>query len=420
MTSIMGESRDGGKCSHNGYDISGNQGMPLVNNTKGKLVIVSTHSDPGNKTAGGNSVTFYVEGDPNTHYTYRHLSQLPPEGTTEIAPGESFGAIGGEKGKPGSGFSTDGPHLHMEAKELIDGKWVKKDPITQQVSAGVGKTVMQEFETFDKVEGVSLLADSVSLAALKDTVASLVISEGLDAVDPLANGLVGNPHLKRIARPISFKILLNDFLPSTFLSNGDSPLELKLNCSLSQFNIQMKHVINKSNTRTGFHLTFWGMEPDTITGSGSTGVFINSAGLTALMSLNHIPEVSLEDMESLDGSETPGRVTAQDNFVELLSVFKNNGIVRFHTENYDDAISSRKQLEAVWSEQYGANTFERGARNNDVLSKGSVLLSYKNNLFQGYFKNLSWTMDADNPYQWKFDFTFLVQKTINFVRYGDE
>lgn len=39
-------------------------------------------------------------------------------------------------------------------------------------------------------------------------------------------------------------------------------------------------------------------------------------------------------------------------------------------------------------------------------------MNYRNNKYLGYFKSLSWTMDAEHPFQWKFNFTFQVERTL--------
>jgi len=44
-------------------------------------------------------------------------------------------------------------------------------------------------------------------------------------------------------------------------------------------------------------------------------------------------------------------------------------------------------------------------------------MSYRNNLYLGYFKSLSWTMDAEKPFQWIFHFTFQVEKTLTAYYY---
>ena len=242
------------------------------------------------------------------------------------------------------------------------------------------------------------------------------------------NLLVGNPHLKSVPTPVSFTINLREFSTPLMISQGN-PLTIKLNCSLDQLTVNMKHIVNKSNTRTGFHMTFWGMEPDTISGSGSTGVFMNQFGVTDLMSLASTPDELFDAAEEAGQGaalyNTPSksrlRVAAQDAFIELLSLFRNNGITRYKRDNYtgsDSVTINRDQLErSVWSEKYGDSTYTKNARNNDVMVKGNVVMKYKSNYYHGYFKSLSWIIDSDNPFQWKFDFTFQVQKTVSFVFY---
>jgi hypothetical protein len=278
---------------------------------------------------------------------------------------------------------------------------------------------------------VPLVSDSVEASIVTEgNTRSLFIDEGLDSLPWYEDQdlLVGNPHLKKLQYPVTFSINLKEFA-SPLMATKDSPLTVKLNCSLDSETINMKHIINKSNTRTGFHMTFWGMEPDTITGSGSTGVFMNQFGVTDLMSLAVTPD------ELFDAAEEAGqgapllntprnsrlRVAAQDAFVELLSLFRNNGITRYKRDNYEDGDSvtiNRDQIQqSVWSEKYGDTSYTRNARNNDVMVKGNVVMKFKSNYYHGYFKSLSWTMDAENPFQWKFDFTFQVQKTVSFVFY---
>ena len=265
-------------------------------------------------------------------------------------------------------------------------------------------------------------------------------------------GLTGNPKLRRIKTPVTFQLCLDETNPSLMLpisATASSPLTLRLNCSLSQVTHTMKHIVNKANTRNGIHLTFWGMEADSITGAGSTGLFMNAYGITEVMSLESDTDFLEEAIDqSAYGKSSPGaygqpyhgpddsptalvklrnlfpnhrfRVAAQDAFIELLSLFKNNGITRFGPGTGDPSavFNDRDQLtQTSWSPQFGSNQFQRGARNNDVMLKGQVIMQFKGNVYQGYFKSLNWTMDANSPYQWKFDFVFQVQRAINYVFY---
>src|SRR5271170_1796277 len=107
-------------------------------------------------------------------------------------------------------------------------------------------------------------------------------------------GLVtGNPRIRRTVQPVSFIVYLDRNDPTQILSvpnvnkqSGGStqPIEIQLNTSLSSFEITSKHVYNRTPSRTGMHITLWGMELDLISGQGTTGVFMNQFGITDFMS----------------------------------------------------------------------------------------------------------------------------------------
>lgn len=108
------------------------------------------------------------------------------------------------------------------------------------------------------------------------------------------------------------------------------------------------------------------------------------------------------------------RVAAQDAFAEFLALFKMNGNVWFWNQLWNTGTGDTRdwaQIDA-WSPVLGLNTTQINARNNDVLTRGGVIMSYRNYTFQGYFKSLQWTMDANTPYLWNFNFVFQVEKTI--------
>lgn len=429
ITSTPGETRkDGSVHGQSAYDYGVPQGTKL-SYSQG-VQVISTGVD----SKGTSYIKYKVDGDANT-YIDRHLSRI------NVSPGHYdggtvLGLTGGEKkGTWGAGHTT-GAHLHREtygpngAPADVHGQGSK----TQGGAAGAQATIK---DPYDPQAAIPLAGGYISGKILEETQAKLVIPENLENPEWwTAGALTGNPHLKRIPAPVTFKICLNELNPSEYLPRRigqDEPMELRLNCSLSELTQTMRHVINKSNTRTGFHLTFWGMEPDMITGSGSTGLFVNSFGITSLMSrhgdTDDLDEHIFENFdpatldEEMMAGETKGsklryRIAAQDAFVELLSLFKNNGVVRFKTENYTAAFNDRTQIDkSVWSTQYGASTFERRARNNDVMAKGLVYMTFKGSTYQGYFKTLNWTMDADNPFHWKFDFSFQVQRSLNYVFY---
>jgi hypothetical protein len=429
INSTPGEVRkDGSVHGAASYDYGVPQGTAL-SYAQGVQVL-----ETGVDKAGTSYIKYKIDGDSKTIID-RHFSQINVKAGQHVDGGTTLGLTGGTPGTWGAGHST-GAHLHRETYDA-NGKPVDPNGQGSKTQGGSAGTQATITDPFDPMAAVPLVGGYISGKILEETQAKLVIPENLENPEWwTAGALVGNPHLKRIPTPVSFKICLNELNPSEYLPRRvgqDDPLELRLNCSLSEITQTMKHVVNKSNTRSGFHLTFWGMEPDTLTGSGSTGVFMNSFGITSLMSRNgDTDDLDNYVLSNYDGAtldeETMGgvtkaskmryRIAAQDAFVELLSLFKNNGMVRFKTTNYTAAFDNRTQVDkSVWSTQYGASTFERRARNNDVMAKGMVYMTYKGNVYQGYFKNFNWTMDASSPHHWKFDFTFQVQRSINYVFY---
>jgi hypothetical protein len=312
--------------------------------------------------------------------------------------------------------------------------------------------------------------------------------------------LTGNSRIRASVQPVTFSVFFDRNDPNQFLKNpaDNTPIELQLNTSLSSFEISSKHVYNRTPSRTGMHVTLWGMEPDLISGQGSTGVFMNQFGLTDFMSTSGITddiiklltsgfaadfsptfdpfdsEVAIQDQTTSApiGSQannfgeqtTPGfalistnqqtstgtasifpvtgdpknaqdiiarqnlkkpseafRVAAQDAFIEFMKLFQMNGNVWFYSQSYANGgrngtnlgLIGQQQQESptAWSKKTGATSFQQHARNNDVMTRGFVQMRYRNNIYLGYFKTLSWTQDAENPFQWKFNFSFQVEKT---------
>jgi hypothetical protein len=281
----------------------------------------------------------------------------------------------------------------------------------------------------------------------------LQIDTGLNPTpwyDPGSGLLTGNPRVRRNVQPVTFQIFLSQQTGQP-LTNPDTnqPIVLELNTSMTDFEIASKHVWSHTPSRTGVHITLWGMEPDLISGSGSTGVFLNRFGLTDFFSVANVTDdikqlvtsgfaystgtqgqvfpsfVNNETMfntilakqtQGFGGSNidpsTAFRVAAQDAFVEFLSMFKMNGNVWFYNPSSNGYLNGQTQSTPTgWSPRTGTSTFQQNARNNDVYSRGGIVMRYRNNSYQGYFKSLNWTLDAENPFQWKFSFSFQVERT---------
>lgn len=365
-----------------------------------------------------NIMTRYLGGDPKSN----------PEGNPVYAKGVLQGDPRAYAKRVADALNVD---VSAKLGDLKKGSAPPKGTGPQGGSTP-GKAADGKMYEAEPLESVPLIGTPVDPSILSKLDPDLIIDHDLgntpwyDDTDLV----VGNPHLNRIGfTPASFVIALNDktgsMLPTK--KGGNEPIRIVLNTSLSKLSVTMKHVMNKSLTRTGMHFTFWGQEPDQIQGSGSTGVFMNYFGVTDLMSLPgsmekyNLLDLLTEEQQDKRGfatSQNKLRVAAQDAFVEMLSMFRNNGIIRYRKENYDGLFDNREQIQpSVWSPTYGDSTYGSASRNNDVMVKGSVIFNYKNNNYYGYFKNLLWSLDADSPFQWKFEFTFQVERTMSFALY---
>jgi hypothetical protein len=217
------------------------------------------------------------------------------------------------------------------------------------------------------------------------------------------------------------------------------------------------------------------MAADMITGEGSTGAFINQFGLTDFLSLsgltasaiqqvmnaytyspngvnvkrvqsetgNPIPqpnanvskiskvqnnEISTDAVQANNANQqnySPFRIGAEDAFIEFLSLFKMNGVTWLTPTSYgfDPAtgqylLTPNQNTTSLYSEQVGASDFMIKARNNDVYSRGYVVMNFRNSQYMGFFKTFNWTMDANKPYQWNFSFTFQVERTLSLAYFA--
>jgi len=294
-------------------------------------------------------------------------------------------------------------------------------------------------------EDTKITADQSFLESQFETIQkelpSLIINQNLDNTPWYGDNtlLTANPHLKQILTPAWFEINLRQYGNNRFVDSNGNPILIKLNVSLREINISQAHIMDSKPTRSGFHITMWGQEPDTIAASGTTGLFMNFFGVTHLMSskgkastselYNKMvdafanPDGATEQLAILNKEQNPLRVAAQDAFVEMLSLFKNNGVTRFHPEIIKSVFANKnpngKQMvsEASWSPAIGGTNIQASNRNNDVLTRGYVIFRYKNRSFLGYFKSIDFTMDANNPFKWDFSFVFQVEKSIRISYY---
>ena len=87
--------------NHNGLDINGNTGDPIVAALSGVVITAGSRSGYGNTVVvshGGGFTTLYA-----------HMSSISVSAGQDVSSGERLGAVGS------TGWST-GPHLHFEVR----------------------------------------------------------------------------------------------------------------------------------------------------------------------------------------------------------------------------------------------------------------------------------------------------------------
>jgi hypothetical protein len=360
-----------------------------------------------------------------------------------------------------------------------NGSYMKFDPngVGQSEAATASNnnasgTAINPGSDFKTADGYQTLTENGASATVVEP--TVVVNTGLD-VTPWYNDtalITGNPRLRKEVVPVVFEIVLHDnhtgsdFTLSSQGKTGNA-IDIQLNASMTSFSINSKHIFHNQRTRTGFHITLWGMQADMIEGKCSTGVFMNQLGLTDFFSTSTMSDqmkklvtsgfslrenpstynkttkqtallkaggdlggtfvggaVNKGDYDTIVNKQTKQpqeafRVAAQDAFQEFLSLFKNNGIVwntggKVPTGGNGSTTNPGSVVQS-WSASNGVSSAQLLARNNDVLSRGHVLMKFKNTAYSGYFKTLSWQIDASKPYSFDFSFTFQVESTMSIL-----
>ncbi|CAA7601945.1 Peptidase family M23 [Acididesulfobacillus acetoxydans] len=108
----FGAGREGGKRRHEGTDIFGSEGTPIVSACSGKIERL------GWNRLGGERVG--VRGDDGNYYYYAHLQKISPglQRGQRVARGETLGTMG----HTGDALTTP-DHLHFGI-EIPDGHWI--------------------------------------------------------------------------------------------------------------------------------------------------------------------------------------------------------------------------------------------------------------------------------------------------------
>jgi hypothetical protein len=246
-----------------------------------------------------------------------------------------------------------------------------------------------------------------------------VIWDGLNNTPwwKLEGALVGNPALRRVPDAISFMLTLpprdtGDYL--TTVQGGQEKVVVRLNVGLQSIGQGASHQNSVEPTATGLLLNLWDSKPDMITAAGTTGTFMNAFGITSLMSATGSPAASafLSTLVATFGNRNAAatqnanglRVAAQDAFMELWALFKNNGIIRYHPQAIQDAAENGLMVNNATN----LSGYQMRHRLGDVLGSGYVAMIYKDRTLMGRFKSFDLTANADSPYRWDFNFTFRV------------
>lgn len=119
--------------AHGGLDIDGEQGDALQALAGGTVSFINR--DPKNDTKGGNTVGIKMK-DGKTYY-YAHMSKINDnlkEGAS-VNTGDYLGDLGGDPGKPGSGSSTTGSHLHLGYMDS-KGNLLNPEELMKSLNAG--------------------------------------------------------------------------------------------------------------------------------------------------------------------------------------------------------------------------------------------------------------------------------------------
>jgi hypothetical protein len=304
------------------------------------------------------------------------------------------------------------------------------------VSSGYGAAPTQTYDSFQTAgitnPGTVLTTQPVTGQPITDTAdlyPPYVITEGLDAVPwwLMKGGVTENPWLKQVPAPVTFEVMLPNrtMLSNTKAGNNSGTISIRLNASVSSFEVQSGHVVNKGLSRTGMHITMWGQEADLISGEANTGAFMNALGITSFLSVSsisaqlqsQIAKAFTHSKASLDYDTSSAsndlRIAARDAFMELLALFKANGVVWFRNSTIGSGTGATNPVGVdSFSPQTGLSNYQMNARTNDVMARGQVIMKFRNSMYLGYFKSLEYEMEAERPFYWKFRFVFQVEKTL--------
>jgi hypothetical protein len=152
---------------------------------------------------------------------------------------------------------------------------------------------------------------------------------------------------------------------------GIDPAPLPLTMLINPANLDVSYtpIVNETRTLGGFVQEFWGEQLTTVSASGQTAMFYDNYGIT---------NKNARDSESYN------------NFIGLVNIYRSNG-----KEYYKDK-----------------STLALKANPDRIASFGTVIMTYVDKEYQGYFESFNFRETNLKPFSFEYDFSFKVVRTI--------
>lgn len=217
---------------------------------------------------------------------------------------------------------------------------------------------------------------------------------------------------------VPFTISL-DIPPTNFFGFNRAPPPLTLYITPSSVRRAMNKVITENRFRRGPEPEFWGDNPDVLTFSGPIASFYDyNKGITHLRR-GRTPGfqnfVSLLSYYKNNGREywRKGQVVQRDDIARRLSRVPNNGN-RFAT-NQGSATSGQLSSPTSKENKGAAGRKLIFDREGMIKRVHSVKIDYDGYTFFGHFESFGWTEDVNSPFQISFEAVFTVNRTEDYV-----
>ena len=147
------------------------------------------------------------------------------------------------------------------------------------------------------------------------------------------------------------------------------PPDLIMFINPTNLDFSYTQLVTETRTLGGFVQEFWGEQLSTLSASGQTAMFYNNGGLT-----NKDARIS----------------ESYQNFIRLVNIYKNNG------KDYSDE----------------RNTLALKRNPNKIVSLGTVRMVYTTKEYEGFFENFTIKELAEKPYNFEYDFSFKITRTV--------